>query len=170
MECRHHFAAEDAGSDDWYDYFPTENWDAAILGDGTLGAGEQGLRTVLIVDDTEDNLDLLEDLLDDHSVKIIRASSGPEAIQAAKRGRLDLVILDVNMPEMDGFEAARRLRQTEFGADVPIIFLTAYRTSDRVLVTGLGAGANDYVTKPFAKDDLLARVEVLLRRGSTSHR
>ncbi len=170
MECGHHFAAEDAGSDDWHDYFPTKNWDAAILGDGTLGAGEQGLPTVLIVDDTEDNLDLLEDLLDDHSVKIIRASSGPEAIQAAQNGRLDLVILDVNMPEMDGFEAARRLRQTESGADVPIIFLTAFRTSDRDLVTGLGAGANDYVTKPFATDDLLARVEVLLRRGISAHR
>ncbi len=104
------------------------------------------------------------------SVKLIRACSGFEAVDAANRGRLDLVILDVNMPKMDGFEAARRLRQTEFGADVPIIFLTAFRTSDMDLVTGLGAGANDYVNKPFAKDDLLARVEVLLRRGSTSHR
>ncbi len=96
--------------------------------------------------------------------------SGPEAIAVAEKQKLDLVILDVNMPEMDGFEVAGRLRKTPYGSTVPIIFLTAYRTSDQDLVQGLGAGANDYVTKPFDHDDLLARVETMLRRGSRAHR
>lgn len=170
MECDERFAAENAGVDDWYDYFPTEKWDDAVLGVGGADASDDTLPAVLIVDDLEDNLDLLEDLLEDHSVQLIRAMSGPEAIAVAEKQKLDLVILDVNMPGMDGFEAAGRLRKTPYGATVPIIFLTAYRTSDQDLVQGLGAGANDYVTKPFAHDDLLARVETMLRRGSRSHR
>ena len=170
MECDERFAAEDSGVDDWYDYFPTEKWDDAVLGAGVANTKDNVLPTVLIVDDLQDNLDLLEDLLEDHSVQLIRAMSGAEAIAVAERQKLDLVILDVNMPGMDGFEVAGRLRKTPNGAAVPIIFLTAYRTSDDDLVKGLGAGANDYVTKPFAHDDLLARVETMLRRGSRSHR
>ena len=170
MECDERFAAENAGVDDWYDYFPTEKWDDVVLGQGVTDTADDALPAVLIVDDLEDNLDLLEYVLEDHSVQLIRAMSGPEAIAVAEKQKLDLVILDVNMPGMDGFEAAGRLRKTTYGAAVPIIFLTAYRTSDQDLVQGLGAGANDYVTKPFAHDDLLARVETMLRRGSRSHR
>lgn len=170
MECDDRFTAEASGVDDWYDYYPTDKWDANILGDDLEDNKNDALPTVLIVDDTEDNLELLEDLLDDRSVQLVRAMSGPAAIAVAEKRKLDLIILDVNMPEMDGFEAARRLRKTQFGASVPIIVLTAYRTSDLDLVQGLGAGANDYVTKPFARDDLLARVETMLRRGGRTHR
>lgn len=170
MECDERFTAEEAGVDDWFDYFPTDKWDANILGHDLEDNKNDALPTVLIVDDTEDNLELLEVLLDDRSVQLVRAMSGPAAIAVAEKHKLDLIILDVNMPEMDGFETARRLRKTQFGASVPIIFLTAYRTSDLDLVQGLGAGANDYVAKPFARDDLLARVETMLRRGGRTHR
>jgi len=170
MECNEHFAAENSGTDDWYDYFPTDKWDDAVLGGcATVVPGDAG-PTILIVDDMEDNLDLLEDILDDSTVRLLRAMSGPEAINIAESNALDLVILDVNMPEMDGFETSERLRKTRFGSEVPIIFLTAYRTSDSDLVQGLGAGANDYVNKPVDTKDLLSRVETMLRRGSSSQR
>lgn len=170
MECGEQFAAEEAGVDDWFDYVPTDKWDDAVLGGPTMAQGQQPLPTVLIVDDVEDNLDLLEDLLEDQSIRLIRASSGPDALVAAESESLDLVILDVNMPGMDGFEVARRMRAIRKCAVVPIIFLTAYRTTDNDLVTGLGAGANDYVTKPFDTAELVSRVEVMLRRGNASRR
>ena len=122
------------------------------------------------IDDTEDNLDLLEDVLGQCSVRTIRATSGHKALSIAERELLNLIILDVNMPEMDGFEVARRMRTLKPCATIPIIFLTAYRTTDNDLITGLGAGANDYVTKPFDKSDLLSRVETMLRRGDAAHR
>jgi len=170
LECDEHFAAEDSGVDDWFDYFPTDKWDDAVLGQGVSGGGGEALPKVLIVDDLEDNLDLLEDLLEERSAKLLRAASGLEALSIAQTQALDLVILDVNMPGMDGFEVAERLRKTATGANVPIIFLTAFRTSDHDLLRGLSAGANDYVNKPVDTKDLLSRVETLLRRGRSSQR
>jgi len=170
LECGEQFAAEESGVDDWYDYIPTDQWDDAVLGAGSPVEDGRNLPTVLIVDDVQDNLDLLEDILEGRSIRVISALNGPEALSAAARESLDLAILDVNMPDMDGFEVARRMRAMHQCASVPIIFLTAYRTTDNDLVTGLGAGANDYVTKPFDKTDLLSRVEAMLRRGDASRR
>ena len=170
LECGEQFPAEESGADDWYDYTPTDQWDPSILGEAATAAESQPLPNVLIVDDVEDNLDLLEDILEDQSVHLIRATSGLEALSAAERESFELVILDVNMPEMDGFEVARRMRAMKQCATVPIIFLTAYRTNNNDLVTGLQAGANDYVNKPVDKDDLVARVEAMLRRGDASRR
>lgn len=170
LDCGERFPAEEAGVDDWYEYVPTDKWDNAILGEGSPAVPSCPLPTVLIVDDVEDNLDLLEDILESQSVKLIRASGGAEALEAAGHTALDLIILDVNMPGMDGFEVARRMREMEQCVRVPILFLTAHRTSDNDLVTGLGAGANDYVTKPFDTKDLLSRVDVMLRRGDAAQR
>ena len=170
LECGEQFSADQAGVDDWHEYIPTDKWDDSILGEGLSLGKQRPLPNVLIVDDTEDNLDLLEDTLEECSVRLMRAENGHEALNIAENELLDLVILDVNMPQMDGFEVARRMRALKQCTTVPIIFLTAYRTTDNDLVMGLGAGANDYVTKPFEKSDLLSRVEAMLRRGNATQR
>src|SRR5919109_4390050 len=89
---------------------------------------------------------------------------GPTALDAGMQGGVDLVVLDLGLPGMDGLEVARRLRAE--GHTVPILILTA-RADEVDTVVGLDAGADDYVTKPFRLAELLARVRALLRRGST---
>jgi len=94
------------------------------------------------------------------------ASSGAEAVRAAASGRPDLVLLDVMMPDGDGFEALRRIRSG--GAEVPVIFLTARdEVPDRV--AGFAVGADDYVTKPFSLDELLGRIRAVLKRTRRTH-
>ncbi|SIT71359.1 response regulator transcription factor [Microbacterium sp. RU33B] len=91
------------------------------------------------------------------------AEDGAEGLERALRGDIDLVLLDVGLPTMDGFEVLQHLRGQ--GSTVPVIMLTA-RSSTRDTVEGLDAGANDYVSKPFTFDELLARVRSRLREGS----
>ena len=95
-----------------------------------------------------------------------RAANGREALAAVEAVRPDLIVLDVMMPELDGFEVARRLRQVEgAGTRVPIIFLTARdTTADKV--EGLRLGSDDYVTKPFSIEELVERVKAVLRRST----
>ncbi len=93
-----------------------------------------------------------------HVVTVVE--SGPEALESALSGNHDLVLLDVGLPGMDGFEVLRRIRERE--SDLPVIMLTA-RSSVADTVAGLDGGANDYVAKPFRFDELLARVRVRLR-------
>lgn len=119
LQCDEHFPAEDAGVDDWYDYFPTEKWDDTLLGHGPAGGGDDALPFILIVDDVEDNLDLLEDLLEDQSVKLLRAMNGPDAISIVEKQELDLIILDVNMPEMDGIRSGRTREKNTQRRDRP---------------------------------------------------
>lgn len=90
---------------------------------------------------------------------------GPTALDAGLQGNIDLVVLDLGLPGMDGLEVARRLRNE--GHSFPILVLTA-RADEVDTVVGLDAGADDYVTKPFRLAELLARVRALLRRGSTA--
>src|SRR4029079_17830077 len=95
-----------------------------------------------------------------------RAASGRGALEAIDRRRPDLVVLDVMLPDLDGFEVARRLRQTEGASTrVPIIFLTA-RDTTQDKVEGLRLGSDDYVTKPFSIEELIERVKAVLRRTS----
>lgn len=97
---------------------------------------------------------------------VVVATDGAEALTAARDHRPDLVILDVMMPKFDGIEVCRRLRE---GGDVPVLMLTARDTvADRVL--GLDSGADDYLVKPFAYEELLARVRSLLRRREPGER
>jgi DNA-binding response OmpR family regulator len=92
------------------------------------------------------------------------ASDGPETLDAAKNGGIDLIVLDIGLPRLDGLEVCRRIRSS--GSSVPVLILTA-RADEVDTVIGLDAGADDYVTKPFRLAELLARVRALLRRGTS---
>ncbi|SDG70519.1 MULTISPECIES: two-component system response regulator [unclassified Duganella] len=114
-------------------------------------------KTILLVDDAPDNLVLMNDLLkDQYKVKI--ASSGEKALRIAQSGSLpDLILLDVMMPEMDGYEVCRRLKADPLTRDIPVIFLTA-KTDVEAEKMGLDLGAVDYLTKPISPPIALARV------------
>jgi DNA-binding response OmpR family regulator len=114
---------------------------------------------ILVVDDEADILDLLSELLGESGYEVVRASDGREAIRALFQTQPDLVLLDVAMPELDGWQTIERIRDV---SDLPVLMLTA-RASEDDKVRGLRAGANDYVTKPFSTRELLARIEALLR-------
>jgi two-component system OmpR family response regulator len=121
---------------------------------------------VLVVDDEEHITELVAMGLGYNGFDVERAGSGREALAALDRQRADLVVLDVMMPDLDGFEVARRLRQAEGAATrVPIIFLTAKDTTQDK-VAGLKLGGDDYVTKPFSIEELIERVKAVLRRAS----
>jgi len=118
------------------------------------------MHTILLIDDEDRMLDLLELFLMPSGYKCIKAHDGAEAIKIVTNNEIDLVILDVMMPVMDGWETCNRIR--EFST-VPILMLTA-RTDKVDVVKGLNAGADDYLTKPFDDAELLARVNSLFRR------
>jgi DNA-binding response OmpR family regulator len=117
---------------------------------------------VLIVDDKTANLDLLRDMLAPLGHQIFFATSGAKALSIASSVRPDIVLLDVMMPGMDGFETCRQLKQQEALADIPVIFVTA-RTDVADLARGFAAGAVDYVTKPVKQPEVHARVTTHLR-------
>jgi signal transduction histidine kinase len=117
---------------------------------------------ILIVDDTPGNLDLLVDLLEKHDYDVRVARCGRRALAAAAAAPPDLVMLDINMPEMDGYEVCRRLKAAEATREIPVIFLSVNdEAMDKVL--GFRAGGADYVTKPFQPEEVLARVDHQVR-------
>ena len=118
-------------------------------------------RHLLVVDDEPRYLRVLEFNLERDGYRVTCAASGEEALALCGRHEYDLVLLDVMLPGIDGFEVCRRLREVSSG---PIIMLTA-RGADDEKVQGLRLGADDYVTKPFSAPELLARVEAVLRRA-----
>ena len=121
---------------------------------------------VLAVDDEEHITELLAMGLGFNGFEVERAATGREALAAVERRRPDLIVLDVMLPDLDGFAVARRLQQSEgAGTRVPVIFLTARdTTTDKV--EGLRLGVDDYVTKPFSIEELIERVKAVLRRAS----
>src|SRR3990172_8033750 len=123
------------------------------------------MRTILVVDDEPAVRDALERALRTAGYVVRLAANGAEGLEAVADQHPDLVVLDVLMPVMDGFEACRRLR--EAGDRTPVLMLTARDAIDD-RVDGLDAGADDYVVKPFALDELLARIRALLRRSGVA--
>ena len=123
-------------------------------------AEDKGPR-VLIVDDTVQNIQVLGTVLREQNYQINVAQNGLQALESVEKVRPDLILLDVMMPEMDGFEACKRLKANDQTKDIPIIFLTAKVETEDV-VRGFDLGAVDYVTKPFNATELLARVHTHL--------
>ena len=117
---------------------------------------------ILAVDDEADIRELLRELLGRAGHDVDLADDGRAALRALFAARPDLVILDVNMPGLDGWQTLERIRDV---SDVPVLMLTA-RTGELEKVRGLTRGADDYVTKPFGRQELLARIQALLRRAS----
>lgn len=119
--------------------------------------------TILIVDDDEKIVSMLRRGLAFEGYEVQTASNGVEGLSKLMDKEPDVVVLDVMMPQIDGFEVCRRLR--EAGSKVPVLMLTA-KDEVQSRVTGLDTGADDYLVKPFALEELLARVRALLRRKS----
>jgi len=120
---------------------------------------------VLVVDDEPNITDLVATTLRYEGFEVEVAGTGTDALRAAARFRPDLLVLDVMLPDRDGFDLLKRLRAD--GAHVPVVFLTA-RDSTEDKVKGLTVGGDDYVTKPFSLEELVARVRAVLRRANGS--
>lgn len=120
------------------------------------------MADVLVVEDEEDVRRLVRVLLERAGHDVAEAADGLEALKRVQAATPDLIVLDVTMPELDGWQTLERLRDL---CEVPVLMLTA-RAGELDKVRGLKSGADDYVTKPFGRQELLARVEALLRRTS----
>jgi two-component system KDP operon response regulator KdpE len=116
---------------------------------------------ILIIDDEEPTVQLTTILLEKSGFEVVKAYRADDGLRKAYRHQPDLVLLDIMMPDMDGWDVLRRLREM---SDVPIVFLTA-RTDVKDIVRGLELGSDDYVTKPFDNDELIARIKAHLRRA-----
>ncbi|WP_157249146.1 response regulator transcription factor [Nonomuraea typhae] len=119
---------------------------------------------LLIVEDDPNILDLLAASLKFAGFDVRTARSGHEAVAAVQRHRPDLVVLDVMLPDMDGFDVVKRLRSG--GSAIPVVFLTA-RDGTEDKIHGLTVGGDDYVTKPFSLEEVIARIHAVLRRTAT---
>jgi two-component system OmpR family response regulator len=127
-----------------------------------MTAGDANPR-VLVVDDEPNIREFVQVALKFHGCSVTAGASGKEALRRAAADHPDLIVLDVMLPDIDGFEVCRRLRAQ--ANDVPVIFLTA-RDTTRDTVTGLALGGDDYITKPFSVEALVARVRAVLRRAT----
>ncbi len=117
---------------------------------------------ILLVDDTPANLDVLTGLLEPQGYRVLAAPNGEVALRVAARAKPDLILLDVLMPELDGYETCRRLKASQETRDIPVVFISALEEIND-LVLGYRAGGADYITKPFRAEEVLVRVETLLR-------
>ncbi len=115
-------------------------------------------RLVLIVDDNPENLQVLAGHLNEASYEVLAANNGPRAVALVRNRKPDLILLDIQMPGMDGFAVCREIKKDPDMADIPVIFITAARTGTNDVLEGFQVGAVDYVTKPFNSLELLARV------------
>ncbi len=133
---------------------------------GSMSFESTAAPLILVVDDEEHITELLAMGLGFNGFDVERASTGRAALESISTRRPDLVVLDVMLPDLDGFEVAKRIRQFEgAGSHLPIIFLTA-RDTTQDKVEGLRLGSDDYVTKPFSIEELIERVRAVLRRSS----
>jgi two-component system OmpR family response regulator len=117
-------------------------------------------QTILIADDEPKLVALVEKYLQAEGFLVIACKNGTEAMQAFHRQEIDCLILDINMPELDGLSVAREVRKE---SDIPIIFLSA-RTEEIDKIVGFELGADDYISKPFSPREMMARVKAILRR------
>jgi DNA-binding response OmpR family regulator len=113
---------------------------------------------ILVVDDNQENLKVISSFLKEKQYRIALATDGESAIKILENNKIDLILLDIMMPGMDGFEVCQILKEKQETKDIPVIFLTA-RTETDDIVKGFQIGGVDYITKPFRKEELYARVQ-----------
>jgi CheY-like chemotaxis protein len=118
---------------------------------------------ILVVDDIPENLYVMESALEDLGCKIFQAESGNEALRLLTQQEIDLVLLDVQMPQMDGFEVAKLMKGNARTKDIPIIFITAISKEVKYIEEGFGLGAENYLFKPIEPGELRQKVEAALR-------
>lgn len=111
-------------------------------------------KTILAIDDESDILLIIRTALESEGYKVLTASNGPDGIASAKEAKPDLIVLDVMMPDMDGFEVLRRLRADDATLDIPVVMLTGLSDKDRIK-SALDMGVSHYIVKPFELDDFL---------------
>lgn len=121
---------------------------------------------ILVVDDIKANVELLGAILGEAGFAVLKAYSGNEAIDAVKKERPDLILLDIMMPELDGFQVCGMLRSDAGTASIPIIMVTS-KDKDIDIVQSLVTGADDYIVKPVVKHELLCKVDNLLSKAKT---
>jgi two-component system, OmpR family, alkaline phosphatase synthesis response regulator PhoP len=124
-------------------------------------------QKILAVDDEEDILELLRFNLTQQGFSVICAASGEDALKFARAEKPDLILLDLLLPGIDGLEVARRLKNDATTKEMPVIMVTA-KGEEADIVTGLEVGAEDYITKPFSRKVLIARVRAVLRRKAAA--
>lgn len=127
-----------------------------------------GKRKILIIEDDRDIVEMLDYNLKEEGYETVSALNGEQGIALAGKERPDLIILDIMLPIMDGFEVCRALKNDDSVAHIPIIILSA-KSQETDKVVGLELGADDYVTKPFSPRELIARTRAILRRGREEH-
>jgi DNA-binding response OmpR family regulator len=120
------------------------------------------MARILIAEDERDNRDLVEFTLKFAGHEVFKAANGAEAVELAPGVKPDLILMDVRMPRMTGYEACRALKEMDDVKDIPVVFLSA-KGQDVEMKTGLEAGAIDYILKPFAPDELTRRVAEILQ-------
>jgi diguanylate cyclase (GGDEF)-like protein len=132
----------------------------------------QAPGTILVVDDRESNRHLAKEILKSAGHRVVCASDGAQAIDLAISTQPDVILMDVKMPGMDGFEVAANLQSLAETATIPIMFITAHYADEQDVLHGLGIGAYDYLVKPISRAILLARIDVVLRvrRSEQRHR
>jgi DNA-binding NarL/FixJ family response regulator len=121
------------------------------------------MSDVLIVDDIEENLHLLKTMLELNGYQVYSTQNPKDTPKILKHNKIDLVILDVNMPELNGMELCKRIKKNPKTSHIPVILFTAERTSSEDVVSGLNGGADKYLTKPIPEDELLAWVRASIR-------
>lgn len=125
------------------------------------------MTKILIAEDDKDIRDLIVLTLDFHGFDVYPVEDGKAAVEAAEKdNNYDIILMDVRMPRMTGYEACRRLKENEATRSIPIIFLSA-KGQETEIQTGLDAGASDYVLKPFSPDGLIKKIKGVLEREAT---
>jgi two-component system, cell cycle response regulator DivK len=118
-------------------------------------------RTVLVVEDQEDNRQILRDLLGNAGYEMLEAENGADALTAVQKKRPDLILMDIQLPVMDGYEATRRLKADPATKDIPIVVVTSYALSGDE-AKARSSGCDGYVTKPYSPRALLAKIKEYL--------
>lgn len=122
-------------------------------------------NTLLIIDDEAANIQVISDFLETQGIEIMMAKNGADGISRALKGQPDLILLDIRMPDMDGYEVCHQLKSDKSTKEIPIIFMTGLTELDDKL-KAFAVGGVDYITKPFQESELLARVSVHLQMSN----